>query len=174
MALSRDPDQRITVLDVGGELEEDRKQIRKSVASIPEAEWIDNAIQTISLQPVTSKIRALPEKRSFGSDFPFRDFGQLGGIKALAAANRSVVSGAYGGFSNVWEAQIMPFSAATFDRWPIVSTEMNPHYRVALTEMTLSGEIDDLSNLFPLLIAARPLPRIAERTQTVLELPQRK
>ena len=43
-----------------------------------------------------------------------------------------MVSGAYGGFSNIWGAQIMPFSAATFERWPISKSEMDPHYQVAL------------------------------------------
>jgi ferredoxin len=168
MALLRDPNQHIVILDVGGELEDEREQIRKSIASLPEAEWADNGIQSISLQPAAAKRGALPEKRALGSDFPFRDFGQLAGVQARANANRSVVSGAYGGFSNVWGAQIMPFSAATFERWPISSAEMESHYRVALTEMALTGEVDDLSVLFPLLIPARPLPKISERTERVL------
>ena len=70
----------------------------------------------------------LPEKRIYGSDFPFRDVGQLDGITALGDANPSVVSGAYGGFSNVWGAQVMPFSEATFDLWPVSLGEMGPHY----------------------------------------------
>jgi choline dehydrogenase-like flavoprotein len=169
LALSRDPNQRITVIDVGGELEEARRDIRDELASDPESEWQENAIRTIAHQPVSDRQGALPEKRSYGSDFPFRNFGQLEGLSAIGEANRSVVSGAYGGFSNVWGAQIMPFSAATFDRWPIGSDEMRPHYEVALGEMTLTGEDDDLSTLFPLLIPARPLPKLADRTRNVLE-----
>ena len=111
----------------------------------------------------------MPQKRSYGSDFPFRDVGQLGGIDALDPANGSVVSGAYGGFSNVWGAQIMPFSRATFDRWPISMADLEPHYRVALGEMTLAGDEDDLAELFPLLAPARSLPPLAERTDRVLE-----
>jgi NAD-dependent dihydropyrimidine dehydrogenase PreA subunit len=168
MALLRDPNQQIVILDVGGELEEEQQQIRRSIASLPEAEWMDNGVQSISRQPAAPARGALPEKRAFGSDFPFRDFGQLAGVRAVDEANRSVVSGAYGGFSNVWGAQIMPFSAATFDRWPIDSAEMESHYRVALTEMTLTGEVDDLSVLFPLLISARPLPKLNDRTERVL------
>ena len=62
----------------------------------------------------------------------------------------------------------MPFSAATFDRWPFGRHEMDPHYRVALDEMTLTGDEDDLSSMFPLLMSARPLPKLAERTRRVL------
>ena len=53
------------------------------------------------------------------------------------------MSGADGGFSNVWGAQIMPFSGATFDRWPVSRDEMEVHYRVALDEMALGGDPDD-------------------------------
>ena len=174
LALARDPHQQITVIDVGGELEGDRKDIRAQLASGPESEWQENAVRTIAHQPVSERQGALPEKRAYGSDFPFRNFGQLEGVSAIGKANRSVISGAYGGFSNVWGAQIMPFSAATFDRWPIGSDEMRPHYEVALKEMTLTGEDDDLSTLFPLLIPARPLPELADRTRDVLDRYERK
>ena len=79
-----------------------------------------------------------------------------------------MVSGAYGGFSNVWGAQIMPFSKRTFERWPITWADMEPHYRTALGEMTLAGEEDDLSELFPLMAPARPLPPAADRTERIL------
>ena len=174
MALARDPKQQIIVLDIGGELEADRKEVRDALAAAPEAEWLESAVRTISHQPVSADKVALPEKRAYGSDFPFRDVGQLAGVQAIGKANRSVVSGAYGGFSNVWGAQIMPFSAATFDRWPIASEEMDPHYRFALDEMTLTGDEDDLSALFPLLISARPLPKLADRTRKVLDRYQSK
>ena len=45
---------------------------------------------------------------------------------------------------------------------------MEPHYRTALGEMTLAGEEDDLSELFPLMAPARPLPPSADRTERVL------
>jgi choline dehydrogenase-like flavoprotein len=63
----------------------------------------------------------------------------------------------------------MPFSAATFDRWPISASDLLPHYQAALSEMNLTGESDDLSTLFPLLGPARPLPELAERSKRVLE-----
>jgi choline dehydrogenase-like flavoprotein len=169
LALVRDPNQNIIILDVGGELDEGRKSLLDSISSLREENWPEDALASISRQPVRVLNSALPEKRSYGSDFPFRDFGQLTGVHALGQTNRSVISGAYGGFSNVWGAQIMPFSAATFDTWPISSKEMEAHYRVALNEMSLTGNEDDLSVLFPLISSARPLPKLAERTQKVLD-----
>src|SRR6201999_2503008 len=114
---------------------------------------------------VPTRRGVLPQKRAHGSDYPFRDVGQLAGVGADGTANDSVVSGAYGGFSNVWGAQLMPFSRATFDRWPVSMVEMEPHYRTALGEMTLAGEEDDLADLFPLMAPARPLPPPSERTE---------
>ena len=119
------------------------------MASIAEPEWTNDAIGMIAQQPVVERRKTLPEKWSYGSNFPLRDVGQLEGVRAVGGANRSVVSGAYGGFSNLWGAQIMPFSAATFDRWPFGRHEMDHHYRIALNEMTFTGDEDDLVHLVP-------------------------
>ena len=91
------------------------------------------------------------------------------GSRAEGRANRLVVSGAYGGFSNVWGAQTMPWSAATFEQWPIKWSDMEPHYRSVLDEVPLSGVDDDLSGLFPLLADAQDppsLPNAAEGSLT--------
>jgi choline dehydrogenase-like flavoprotein len=168
LALAEDPTQRITVIDVGGVLEAELQSTRTHLASTDEQSWSVSDIQRVSHQPVATRRGVLPEKRSYGSDFPFRDNGQLEGIDPVGAANRSSVSGAYGGFSNIWGAQIMPFSRGTFERWPITSAEMEPHYRIALNEMTLAGEEDDLAELFPLLARSRALPPLSERTERVL------
>ncbi len=168
LALTADPDQKVTVIDVGGTLEPDLRSTVDRLAAGEEGEWSRADVEHISRQPVSTRRGELPQKRTYGSDFPFRDLGQLAGIEPRGSANPSVVSGAYGGFSNVWGAQIMPFSKPTFERWPIAWADMEAHYRTALDEMTLAGEVDDLSDLFPLLAPARPLPTPAERTQRVL------
>jgi choline dehydrogenase-like flavoprotein len=169
LALATDSSQKITVIDVGCTLEEDLRTTRSRIASTEEPLWSPSDVERISRQPIATNRRVLPQKRSYGSDFPFRDVGQLEGIRAVGSANGSVVSGAYGGFSNVWGAQIMPFSNGTFDQWPVNSKEMQAHYRVALDEMTLAGEEDDLSELFPLMVTARHLPPLADRSQRLLD-----
>ena len=168
LALAADPAQRITVIDVGGTLEPELRSTLGRLAATPEASWLPADLERVSRQPVPVPRGVLPEKRAYGSDFPFRDAGQLAGIEPLGPANPSVVSGAYGGFSTVWGAQIMPFSERTFDRWPITWAEMEPNYRTALNEMTLAGEEDDLAEVFPLIATARRLPPPADRTDRVL------
>lgn len=168
LALTADPAHQVTVIDVGAVLESDLQSARGRLSTTAEGSWSDEDLGRIGLQPVPTRRGVLPQKRAHGSDYPFRDVGQLDGIDAHGPANESVVSGAYGGFSNVWGAQLMPFSTATFDRWPISMAEMEPHYRTALDEMTLAGEEDDLAELFPLLASARHLPPPSERTEQVL------
>ncbi len=168
LALAADPSQQITVVDVGESLEPELRSTVQRLAASDEGSWSPSDVDRIGRQPESSRGGGLPQKRSYGSDFPFRDAGQLEGVEARGPANPSVVSGAYGGYSNVWGAQIMPFSERTFDLWPVTLTEMVPHYRIALDEMTLAGQGDDLAELFPLLVAARPLPPAAERTGRVL------
>ena len=169
LALTRDPSQEVTVLDLGGTLEPDLEQARSRVSSAAEEAWPPADLRSISRQPSPGRRGTIPQKRAYGSDFPFRDMGQLEGVEPVGLANPSVVSGAYGGFSNVWGAQIMPFSKATFDRWPFSLAEIEPHYRVALGEMNLAGEDDDLSELFPLMTPASHLPPLADRTERVLD-----
>ena len=168
LALTADPGQQVTVIDAGATLEPELRSAVERLATTPEESWSADDVDRIGLQPVPTHSGTLPQKRVHGSDFPFRDVGQLQGIDALGETNTSVVSGAYGGFSNIWGAQLMPFSRATFDRWPISMDEMEPHYRTALDEMTLAGEEDDLAELFPLLARPRHLPPLSERTERVL------
>ncbi len=169
LALAADPTQQVTVIDVGATLEPELRSTLGRLSTEGERSWSRADVERISHQPVPTRRGLLPQKRTYGSDFPFRDVGQLEGIEALGAANPSVVSGAYGGFSNIWGAQIMPFSKATFERWPITLAEMEPHYRTALSEMTLAGEDDDLAELFPLMVPARRLPQSTDRTERVLD-----
>ena len=168
LALAADPTQQVTVIDVGATLEPDLRSALGRLATTREESWSPVDVESVSHQPVPTRRGALPQKRTYGSDFPFRDVGQLKGIEPVGPANPSVVSGAYGGFSNIWGAQIMPFSKGTFDRWPITLAEMERHYRTALGEMSLAGEEDDLAELFPLMVPARRLPSSGDRTERTL------
>ncbi|HEX3835258.1 MAG TPA: hypothetical protein VHW04_24965 [Solirubrobacteraceae bacterium] len=156
------------VIDVGGQLEEAHGAVRARMATGEPSTWAEEDKLTIGQLPVDSRVKGLPEKRSFGSDFPFRDFGQRAGISVGSGMNDAVVSGAYGGFSNVWGAQIMPFTTATFRDWPIKVEEMHRHYAAVLGQIPYAAEDDDLSMLFPILSDSQPLPHVSDRTASVL------
>jgi ferredoxin len=168
LALSDHPDVEITMIDLGVRLEEDRRRILDAMSAQPPEEWNPIAIQAIAAQPVTFGRGGLPQKRSYGSDFPFRDVGQLAGLTAEAGANVSVVSGAFGGFSNVWGAQVMPFSEASLRAWPGGMPRMRPHYEAVSRHIPVAAEEDDLARMFPVIGPSTPLPPMSSRAARVL------
>ena len=169
MALTRRPDVEVTVIDVGLLLEGERQSAVEILAGQDAAAWDSDMAALISEQPVRQAgSRGLPEKRAYGSNFPFRDIGQLDGIAAAPPANRSVVSGAYGGFSNVWGAQVMPFADSVFATWPVGAPTMRTHYECVLEQIPFAAEPDDLAEHFPLIGNAVPLPEVSFRTAAVL------
>jgi choline dehydrogenase-like flavoprotein len=168
LALSENPDEKIMVLDSGGVLDTETQEVVSRLAKQRVDDWDEEDVRKIIVQPEHVAHDSLPEKRSYGSNFPFANRGQLDGVRAEGRVNSAVISGAYGGFSNVWGAQIMPFSAATFKEWPFSSLEMEKHYRTILGHIPFAGESDDLEEWFPLIGSPAPLPPLAPRTQMVL------
>ena len=167
LAAVEHPEVEVTVIDVGGTLERPNQEAVERMAGVAAADWTVEDVATISRQPVDSDLPGLPEKRAFGSDFPFRDFGQRATLRSRGV-NEAIVSGAYGGFSNTWGAQFMPFTDATFDDWPIAAEEMRGHYAKVLRRIPLAAEEDDLAELFPLLAEADPLPELSPRSSATL------
>ena len=168
LALSRRENLQVTVIDIGLKLETDRQQVVQALASSSPSEWDAQVVELISRQPVAPKNSGIPEKRVFGSDYPFRNVGQLGGLTAVGGANASLISSAYGGFSNIWGSQVMPFSASTFDSWPVNAGTMRYHYEAVLRRIPFAGEEDDLAARFPLMRPPAPLPSMSPRTRGVL------
>jgi choline dehydrogenase-like flavoprotein len=167
LAATERDDVSVTIIDIGGRLDVANEAARGRLAERRPEEWRDEDLATITQQPVRSDLKGLPEKRAFGSDFPFRDFGQRGTISA-DGVNAAIVSGAYGGFSNAWGAQFMPFTDATFRDWPVGATEMERHYRAILARIPFAAEEDDLATMFPLLGEGRRLPPLSARSAATL------
>ena len=125
-------------------------------------------IELTSKQPAASRNSGIPEKRVFGSDYPFRNAGQLDGLTAVNGATASLISSAYGGFSNVWGSQLMPFTSAAFESWPVNAATMRRHYEAILHQIPFAGEEDDLAARFPLMRPPAPLPSMSPRSLRVL------
>ncbi len=169
LALSRCENLKITIIDMGLRLEPERQQIVDVLASSDPWQWDAPLVESVSAQPVESKTRGIPEKRLYGSDYPFRNVGQLDGLTATANATTSLISAASGGFSTVWGSQVMPFTASTFESWPVSAAVIRPHYEAILNQIPFAGEEDDLAGSFPLMHRPAPLPRMALRSRWVLD-----
>ena len=149
LALARDSRFVVQILDVGLRLESRRAALLAGVADSRPEEWPAAVRGELSRHPLADVRGELPKKQVFGSDFPFRDGGQLQSLSAVAGANERSVSGAFGGFSNAWGAQIMPFSRPTLDAWPIGYDAMVPHYREMLEHLPFAAVEDDYAERFP-------------------------
>jgi choline dehydrogenase-like flavoprotein len=168
LALDKVREAKITVLDLGGELEDSRKIARAAMAETSPERWSPDHLELLASPPGATSLRRIPTKQVYGSNFAFENFGQLDDIDADEAANLLVVSGAYGGFSNTWGAQMMPYSTGTFETWPFSRGELDLHYREILRQVPYSAESDDLEETFPLMGCPNHLPKLAERTSAVL------
>lgn len=169
LALSERADQQVTVLDLGGRLEEGNRAARDRLAVTDPAAWDPRDLDVVTHQSSgVDRLTTVPQKRTYGSAYPFRDLGQLTGLSGSPGTNVDIASSAYGGFSTVWGAQVMPFSRSTFDRWPFSWDDIEPHYRAVLDEVPLAGDDDDLAELFPLLRRTSGLPELGPRTAAVL------
>jgi ferredoxin len=167
--LAAQPQHRVTVLDLGGRLEDQQQQALQRLSVSDPVGWAPPDLALVSARSAGRGSRGIPQKRAYGSDYPFRDLGQTTGVRGEPAdTNLDVVSSAYGGFTTVWGAQVMPFSRSTFDAWPFSWQEMEPHYRAVLDEVPLAGEDDDLAEVFPLLNPRSPLPPLGPRAEDVL------
>jgi ferredoxin len=168
LALSHRENLEITVIDIGLQLEPDHGQLIEALASSSPDKWDEQTIELASKQPVASRNSGIPEKRIFGSDYPFRNVGQLDGLTTVNGAPASLISSAYGGFSNVWGSQIMPFTSAAFEAWPVDAATMRRHYEAILHQIPFAGEEDDLAARFPLMRPPAPLPSMSPRSVGVL------
>ena len=168
LALSHRENLEIAVIDIGLQLENDREQLIEAMASSSPEEWHGKTIELTSKQPAASRNSGIPEKRIFGSDYPFRNVGQLDGLTTVNGSTASLISSAYGGFSNVWGSQIMPFTSAAFESWPANSATMQRHYQAILRHIPFAGEEDDLAARFPLMRSPAPLPPMSPRSLGVL------
>jgi choline dehydrogenase-like flavoprotein len=168
LALADDPGEQIVVIDIGERPPDDVVSAVERMNALKPAQWATSDRELVIAQPARLDRTVLPEKRAHGSSHMFVDRGQQSGLAMPKRGNRSAVSGGVGGFSAVWGAQIMPFSRATFERWPFGWEEIEPHYRAVLTEVPLAAEDDDYSEDFPLLNARSPLPPVSGRSAAVL------
>jgi choline dehydrogenase-like flavoprotein len=168
IALTASPNISVRVIDVGGRLEERNEQARERMSHGAPSEWSAADVDIVSRVAEATKDQRLPEKRNFGSDFPFHDFGQLTGVRGIGDVNTHVISGAYGGFSNTWGAQTMVYSAASFNDWPISRSELEVDYRAILARIPYSAEDDDLAEFHPLWAEADPLPPLNQNSTRIL------
>ena len=140
----------VTMLDVGEQIEPERERLVDKLYGTEDGptSWNNAIIHDLKGELVASA-KGIPLKRVYGSDYPHRDRGQGTQIQAQGTGE-VLTSGALGGFSNVWGAQLMPYMARDFAGWPLGEADFAPHYRAVLGFVPISACHDDLEEFLPL------------------------
>ena len=139
----------VLMLDAGITLEPERQAIVDRLAGQKHSQW-DAASLAVLKEGMSAGAKGIPLKRVYGSDFPYRDTG-----RHLHCAPDTTTIGlspslALGGFSNVWGAALLPYTASDMEGWPISREQLSPHYAAVEKITGIAGRHDDLEALFPI------------------------
>ena len=136
----------VTVVDIGSELEEQRKQVVARMGDQAPSAWAATDREFISggMKPT---LKGVDVKTTFGSKYPYYQSSPnallgLGG--SLLGASQSL-----GGFSSVWGAATLPFVREDMTGWPD-AIDLDRYYGLVQRVMPVAAHSDDFSNHFPL------------------------
>ncbi|MFO1489297.1 MAG: hypothetical protein U1F65_12550 [Verrucomicrobiota bacterium] len=137
----------VKMLDAGLALEPERAGLVAEMRKLSPTAWTAEQLRRLKAG-MQSSAKGIPLKLAFGSDYPYRETD-----RHLPADYRHVAlrpSLARGGFSSVWGAAMMPYSAADVAGWPVGLNDLAEHYQAVAQLTGLSATRDDLEKLFPL------------------------
>lgn len=135
------------MLDAGIQLEPERARLVQMLSQTAPDQWRPEDVQRLK-EGMDPAVSGIPQKRIFGSDYPYRDAAEHLGLACDGVGLEASL--ALGGFSTVWGASMLPCRDGDVIDWPISLAELAPHYKAALELTGLSAERDALSDLFPL------------------------
>ncbi|MBU0679597.1 MAG: hypothetical protein KJ626_15960 [Verrucomicrobia bacterium] len=146
---------KVTIIDPGNSLEEDRQRVLDRLAGQEPGEWSLNDLQFLRTDHSSSHGK-IHSKLSYGSDYPYADVDE----PLLEGHDQTPFhySMAKGGLSTVWGVSSAPYAAKDIADWPIGMAALEEHYRAVLEFMPSTGEDDALADL---------LPKYSERLQPI-------
>ena len=152
----------VTMLDTGIEMEPGAAALRGEAGLLLDSGG--------SLDPIRDRLAAmgrthsdsLPVKSIFGSDFPSRGVDGCAPIEGDESVD-VLMSYARGGLSNIWGANVLPFSRAELASWPVPHAAMERAYRAVTKLIPLSAERDPAMEAHLPLYTDRTEPRHLSR-----------
>lgn len=155
----------VTLLDGGEALEQPTQDILRKMRLTPKENWALNDLSVLKGESRPT-VKGLPVKYSYGSDFPFRESGDL--IKYRGEGVEIYSSMARGGMSSVWGAAILPYSEKELNGWPVTVSELAPHYQSLFSFLPLSAEKDDLEKFLPLFSTPTQSLKLSKQAEAFL------
>jgi choline dehydrogenase-like flavoprotein len=156
---------RVTLLDVGLELEPDRSQRLGELKRTSPEDWTNQDIAFLK-DGISADLGGIPLKFAYGSDFPYRDPGLDWDVELDRVETHA--SFAKGGLSTVWGAAVLPYLDDDIRDWPFDSSQLAPHYEAVLKFMPLSARHDSLEALFPLYTASPSRLELGTQAEALL------
>lgn len=160
----------VLMLDAGIQLEPDRAELVRSLASMDCSSWPPQNTAILK-KAMTGSSNRVPQKLVFGSDYPYREDPNHATRREDGASVRPSL--ALGGFSTVWGAAMLPFRDDDIEAWPVKSEGLTPHYRAVAGFTGLAGRRDDLEEWFPLYSNTPGTLRTSRQADCFLENLQR-
>lgn len=138
----------VEVLDVGEELDEQRRAVVAKLREVPPERWPSVDHDLICHNPTLNQ-GELPKKMHFGSDYIYADNRRFAPLETLIQGRAPYPTFAKGGFSNVWGAAMLPPDACDIADWPVKRAELEPYFSVISRLLPLCGGSGTLSHSFP-------------------------
>lgn len=141
---------RITIIDVGNELELPRRNALAELSSKEKSEWSAAALKTIS--PPDEAQRGRKDlgnaKLTYGSSYSFT--GGSSPINLIWKKGKPFNhSHAKGGLSNVWGSSMLPMREADMVGWPISLADLEPHYKAVAEFVPTTRSGADIDSILP-------------------------
>jgi choline dehydrogenase-like flavoprotein len=156
----------VRMLDAGLKLEASRAQAVEQLSASPPAGW-DHKIVAMLKEELTATATGLPQKLSFGSDFPYRDADKLLSCTFDGVGMRPSL--AQGGLSNVWGAAMLPYLDSDIGDWPIKTAQLASHYSAVLKITGIAARRDGLAAMFPLYTDEPGTLEMSRQARTILD-----
>lgn len=139
------------ILDVGEEIEEDRKNLILKLSKISHKNWLDLDRERITNNDTVNNFSTL-KKLAFGSDYFYSNKASIrSGQKDTFIIPPS--THAAGGFSVAWGAASLLPDDSDLTEWPISRSDLLKYYEYAMEDIAISSESDDLNFFSPILAA---------------------
>lgn len=140
--------QKVTILDVGEELEQENEGLRSKLESLEPHQWEDDDIK---LYTDLKRSKEIDGPKPFGSNFLFRDPINFFNNSSIDNSTGLRPSFAKGGLSNGWGSAILPYRQEDIEGWPSTTIDLTKHYDALREFMPMANKSDELATLFPML-----------------------
>jgi choline dehydrogenase-like flavoprotein len=138
---------KVTILDVGTNLEDERQTTIDRMASQKPEDWDAGDLSSITGRGHSDK-EPIHSKTAYGSSFSFDHRGEAVDVRWVNKGGFNY-SLAVGGLSNVWGSAMLPYRQKDIEDWPICLDDLEDHYRAVMDFVPCTRYEDELETILP-------------------------